>query len=164
MRKIPTKNYIIALIITIVTLLLTLFLTNYFLDKREYENETNMVMNFVSEVKSEEFDNFIVENQDIMIYISNSDIADKELQKKVKKIITKGEFSDDMVYLNMKNIDESFYQHLSDNYFDSSLINTNVITESIIIVKNKKIINIINVNEDNISSLKKDIERIFYGD
>ena len=161
-RIIPKKNYIIVGIITIVTLILTFALSTYYKNQKNYENEMNAIMSFLSEIKIEELDNFITENHDIMIYVSNSDINNNEIQVKVKKVINRNNYAKDIVYLNMKDLSEEFYASFASKYFDDKT-NTNIVSDSLIIMKNGKVINIINITEENISDLVKIIESDFYG-
>ena len=75
MRKIPMKNYIILLAITIVTILLVVYLVNLYQTKKDYENNVNHRMTFLKEIKVEDFDNYITENPEGFIYLSNSVFA-----------------------------------------------------------------------------------------
>lgn len=161
-RIIPTKNYIIAAVISVLTLVIVLVLANYYQQQKAYQNEANTPMGFLSEIKSEELDNFLIENHDVMIYLANSDIDNSKLQNKVKKIITKSEYSNDIVYLNMKNLTEDFYTTFATKYFSDSLVNTNMTSDSLLIIKEGKVINIINITANNLSDLKNVIERDFY--
>lgn len=164
MKKIPKKNYIIVAIITVLTLLIAGYLSNYYIKHQEYKNETSGIMSFLSEVKEEELDNYITESRDVMIYLSNSDIDNSDVQNKIKKVINKNDYTKDIVYLNVKNLDENFYISFAEKYFTENLENTNIIADSLLIIKDGKVLTIINLDEDNISSVKKIIEKDYYGE
>jgi hypothetical protein len=164
MKQIPKKNYIIAIIIVIITVLVACYLANYFMKHQQYENETNGILSFLSEVKAEELDSYITENRDVMIYLSNSDIDNSDIQKKVKKVIKKNDYKKDIIYLNAKNLDEDFYVSFASKYFSENLENTNIIVDSLLIIKDGSVNTIVNLDEDNVSELKKIIEKNYYGE
>lgn len=161
-RIVPTKNYFIAAILSVLTIVIVFVLSNYYQKQKSYENENNSIMGFLSEIKSEELDNFIIENHDIMIYLSNSDIDNSKIQNKVKSIISKNAYAKDIVYLNMKNLTEDFYTTFATKYFSNNLVNTTMSSDSLLIIKEGKVINIINIDNNNLSDLKKVIESDFY--
>lgn len=158
------RNYIIVGIITALTLYGALYLANRYVRQKQYEDEQNSTLGYLSEIKADEFDNYIVENHDIMVYISDSEIDNSELQKKVVKLIRKNSYDKDVIYLNINSLDESFYENLAEKYFSESLENVNLLSDSLLIIKEGKITAITNVTNDNVSELKKFIESYFYGD
>jgi mevalonate kinase len=163
MKKIPTKNYIIVAIISIATLLFVIVMSNYLTKQREYIEQEERI-SYLAEIKEEELENFMIENHDIMIYLANSDIQNEELENKIKTVLEQNDFYKDTIYLDMKDLDEDFYQKLALNYFDDNIINTKIVTESILIIKNQKVIDIINITDDNIDNLTEIIQESFYGE
>lgn len=140
MRKIPMKNYIILSIITVATLLATSYFANVYSLRKEYENSTNVRMNFLKEIRSDEFASFITENPDFLLYISNSD--DKKLidiEKDLKKQIINRDYTKDIIYLNSKNVSSEFKKEL-ENYFVGNISNIRITTlPNFIIVKSGSI-------------------------
>lgn len=163
-KKIPAKNYIIVFIIAIVTIFLIITLSVRYKNQEDYKYETDITF-FLSEIKWEEIDNFIVENHDIMIYIVNSnDDSFKELQTKVKKIISKNNYNKDIVVLNIKDQTEENLNTLKEKYFDTSLKNFKINHDNLLIIKNGKVLNIFEVDNNSIDGLKDFIEKNFYGE
>lgn len=161
-RVVPTRNYVVVFIISIITMIALVLFSVYYKNQKKYENEMNQPMGFLAEINSEELDNYIVENHSIMIYISNSTISDDNIQNEVRNQVEKNNYSQDIIYLDMKDLTEDFYERLAKTYFDKDLTNTNIVTNSILFVKDGIIVDILNIDEKNVKTLSKYIEREFY--
>lgn len=159
-QEVSTKNYILVLIITLATVILTIALATNYKNQRMYENKNVMAL-FLSEVKTDELDTFITENHDIMIYLI-TDNEDDEIQQKAKKIIMKNNFTKDMIVLNI-NVDDEVITNLKEKYFDENLKNVELKENNILFVREGKIVNILNVDLENVKTLKKYINTNFYG-
>ena len=87
MRQIPKKNYYILVVLLVVTILLTLSLSYV------YRNKEKLVSNFYeysSKIKPQEFDEYMTENSDFMIYISDKyDLTYEEFENNFKDKIEK---------------------------------------------------------------------------
>ena len=70
-KEIPTKNYIILIILSLVTLILTFNLAGIYQERMEHNNQSNNIMKFLSEIKEEELKNYVLDNHDTIIYISS---------------------------------------------------------------------------------------------
>lgn len=137
MRKVPLKNYIILLFISVITVLVVFYLRNLYLDKKGYENNNNATMSFLKVLRKYEFDSFITENRDFILYVSDADDASiKEYEEELKNKIIDADYTSNMVYLN---IDEN---NLS--LFDKYLLNVEPIKylPCLVAVKDGKITNV----------------------
>ena len=159
-RKIPTRNYLIVIVIILVTILLALSISNYFRKKIEYQNQTN-ITSYLSEIKIEELDNFLTENHDVMIYLVDSNNSTK-LQNKVKKIILNYNYNKDMVVLNTSSDSESIFNLLKKKYSNPNQ-NSKYMTNSILIIKEGKIVAVFEINDDNVKNMRTFIDTNFYG-
>ncbi len=159
-RKIPTRNYLIVIVIILVTILLALSISNYFRKKIEYQNQTN-ITSYLSEIKIEELDNFLTENHDVMIYLVDSNNSTK-LQNKVKKIILNYNYNKDMVVLNTSSDSESIFNLLKEKYSNPNQ-NSKYMTNSILIIKEGKIVAVFEINDDNVKNMRTFIDTNFYG-
>lgn len=119
MKKIPLKNYLVLIFISIITILLIIYLVNIYNSKKEYENSTNDRMNFIKEITTEDFDNYLRENPDFIIYSSNSESEDIiSLEKKLRNKLIKKDYIKQMVYLNLKNTPIDFIETLKEHTVD----------------------------------------------
>ncbi len=158
MRKIPTRNYLIAVIVMILTLILTVVLAKFYYDSTHPTDEN--YLEFLSEVKPEELDNYLVENHDIMIYVTDSETTDKKIDFQVKKILTKNDYIKDVVYLNLNGLDEDFYNKFSSKY---NINSSSIVNNTLIIIKEEQVKKVINLNDNNVKQIHKYID-VFFGD
>ena len=154
MRKIPKKNYIIAIIFVTLTLLATYILANTYLDVKEVEDKE--YMNFLSQIMPEELDNFIVESHDGMIYMTDNNSL--YIDKVVKKVIVSNDYVKDTVYIDLSLVDDNFYNTLSSKY---NISREKLKGNNLVIIKNQKIVKVINLNEENVKRLKKIIKNFY---
>ncbi|MDD3452891.1 MAG: hypothetical protein PHN42_01265 [Bacilli bacterium] len=141
--KIPTKNYVLALFIVIFTIFITLFLANMYNEKKEYELLKNVRMDFLDIIDSKSIDNYIVENHDVIIYLSNSsDINYESYEKQLKRLIIAMEYEKDIIYLDTKDVDSDFYTKFKEKYFTDELKQKNIelnIIPNLLIIKEGKV-------------------------
>lgn len=164
-RNIPLKNYIILLLIIFLTIVLLVYLTNIYNKKRDYDESKNIRMSFLKIMQEDDFKNFITENQEFVLYISNSDnqnIADFE--KDMKKLVIKKGYDKEMIYLNSKNLSDKFIETIK-NYFSDSLKKENIkLLPNVLIIKNGKISSILYVSSiTNAQDVIDCMEKTFYG-
>ena len=154
MRKVPKKNYLIAIIFMISTLILTYILVDMYLNVKEVIDRD--YMNYLSQIMPDELDSYIIETHDGMIYMAKN--KNRNIDRAVKKVLVNNDYTKDTVYLNLDLVSDKFYENISSKY----KINRQKIKENnIVIIKNKKIIKIINLNEQNIKRLKKNIDNFY---
>lgn len=159
-EKIPVKNYVSVLLISISTIVLTITISNYFKQKIEYQNQANVTA-YLSEIKLEELDNFIVENHEIMILLLDGNNSSK-LQNKMKKIILDNNYNKDMVVLYISDM-ESLSTKLKNKY-SSENQNSKLTFNSLLLIKDGKIKSTFEINEDSLKNMKSFIETNFYGE
>lgn len=110
MRKIPKKNYLYLVLIIFVTVgLLILFVNIY---NSQNENNSKNIMSSLKEIKNEEFENYIRENLDFILYISNSSEY-RNLEIKLNKALKKKDYNNSMIYINYDEIDDDFINILN---------------------------------------------------
>lgn len=155
MKKIPFKNYLIVLVISLFTIIIALIATKYYLEQKKVKMEVNI--DFATEVMEQELDNYIVENRDIMIYLTNSTTLDMEINKKLKEVIEKTNHQNDVIHFNITsstNVSSIFSKYNNKNY--------EIKDNSLVIVKNEKIVNVVDLTKTK-SYIKNHIE-YYYGE
>jgi len=164
-RNIPLKNYIVLLLIIFLTIVLLVYLTNVYNKKRDYDESKNIRMSFLKIMQEDDFENFITENQEFVLYISNSDNQNiVDFEKDMKKLVIKKGYDKEMIYLNSKNLSDKFIETIK-NYFSDSLKKENIkLLPNVLIIKNGKISNILYVSSiTNAQDVIDCIEKTFYG-
>lgn len=157
MRKIPVKNYVIAVIIMIITILATLIAASIYLDSVDINSKE--YLNTLSEIKFDEIDNYIIEAHDVIIYITDSESSNKVVDREFERIINKYNLNQDVVYLNLNGLDESLYNVFALKYNINGTINSN----TLLIFKDGTLTKTINLNERNVKLTNKYINN-FYGE
>jgi len=108
------KEYIYLLILLIVTIGLTLLLS--FLYKQD-EVKTSYSYQKLNRITSDEFEGYMLEQSDVIIYIS--DKTNLSYNKFEKKLINKFEeinLIKNVIYIDKSDMDESLQKKLSENY------------------------------------------------
>ena len=114
MKKILSKNYIILIVLLVVTVFLTLFLSNL------YTAKNKLVSNFyeyANKITPQEFDEYIVENPDTIIYISDKyDLAHETFETKFEKKIESLNLREKLVFMDKENITQDFLSKIKNTY------------------------------------------------
>jgi len=123
MRKIPLKNYIILFLICVITFLLTIYLRNLYLDKKEYENNSNSRMGFLQTIREEELNTFITENRDFILYISNADDDSlEEYEISLKEKIVDNDYTKEIIYLSTETVNSEILNKYVDGKFEVEML------------------------------------------
>ena len=117
-KKIPTKNYIMVLVIFIIVIVAVIYLASWYNTYQDFQKEIPVLQGTISEVKTDELDHYLLENPTTVVYIctaNNDECRDFETQ--YKKEILKNEWQDSMTYLNVDTSDVTQYlSSLLDRY------------------------------------------------
>lgn len=143
-RVVPIKNYYILAIIAIVTIGFVFYLVDWYQNSQENKPGVSVLSGTVSEVKSDELSNYLLDNPNIVIYLASSkDENNKGFEKKLKKYLLDEEISNEFVYLDINEIkDKAFYNEFVNNYYDEDLKNKNISLDyfpNMVLVKDGKV-------------------------
>lgn len=152
-RKIPTKNYVIYSIIVIITLALVLYINSWYKAYKQKELDESYIAQYVNKINYEEFKTFAVENPNLVVYIgtTNCDSCLK-LEKDLYKVIKQYNLKDETIFLNITNL--SKVEELKKD-FNLETLKSNYSIPSIAILKDSKIIDVL--NSDKSGNIKKDL-------
>lgn len=157
--KIPRRNYIIYGLIVIFTVVLTLLFRNWYNINQDLKKKNTIMSEFLVSVNEEEFANYIVENNNVIIYLASSKDENLEsFESEFKNLLIKHNIKEQLVFIDLNQIDNSFFNNLKNDYFIDSLNNIELEKfPNILIMENGKInailynkateINIDDVNE-----------------
>lgn len=114
MRDIPKKNYFILLIMILSVVAITIVLMNAYNNRVK---KTSIMYNYLSEIKENDLDAYLIENPNIVIYIADKyDLSNNQVEKKLKKKMIKLNISDYFVFLNLNN-GMDFINQLNEKYY-----------------------------------------------
>ena len=149
MREIPKKNYMILAVLILVTVLITLVLSNIYL------NREKLVSNFYNNnntIRTNDFDEYLMEYSDLIIYISDKyDLSHESFEKKFEKKLIDLNLKNNLVYIDKNELDTKFLKKLKEEYDLSIDLKK---TPLIVVIIDKKVIkSTIVTNESNVDTI-----------
>ena len=149
MREIPKKNYMILAVLILVTVLITLVLSNIYL------NREKLVSNFYNNnntIRTNDFDEYLMEYSDLIIYISDKyDLSHESFEKKFEKKLIDLNLKNNLVYIDKNELDKKFLKKLKEEYDLSIDLKK---TPLIVVIIDKKVIkSTIVTNESNVDTI-----------
>lgn len=104
-RSIPGKNYIILGIVVLATYALLYYFVSFYNKQKDYENSIHTRMQFLSEVKENEIQNYILDNHDVIIYLSDStDDTYADFENQLKILMKDRNLTKNVVYMDVHKI------------------------------------------------------------
>lgn len=140
MRTIPKKNYIFLGLLAVVTILAVVYVSKWYRASENYYLENSVMKTLVGEVKELEFENYVLENPDIVIYIAKdqSELT-KKFEKKLKKYILDENLKSHFIYLNGKESTDEFLTDFKKKYFMNEVQEIEITYPNILVVENGKV-------------------------
>lgn len=163
MKTIPKKNYILLGLLAVVTILAVIYMSKWYRASENYYLENSVMKELVGEVKELEFENYVLENPDIVIYISKDQSeTTKKFEKKLKNYILDENLKSHFIYVNGKESTESFLLNLRKNYFMNDIKEIEITYPNLLILENGKVKDILyrtSLEERNVSDIKSFLQR-----
>ena len=83
MRKVPVKNYLFLFLIVLFTVGLVFYLRSWYNTSKEFYEQNSVITQVVREIKCEEIENYALENQKFILYVSSG----KDLLLRILRMI-----------------------------------------------------------------------------
>lgn len=149
MREIPKKNYFILFIVIVLSLMIALYFRKWYKAYEDGYLSKSIMGNYLFEINYKELDDYLVENQSAIIYVSkvgNEKI--RNFEKKFINAINQNDLKNKILYLDLSN-----YKGDTNNMYT---INDKDITSvpNISVFKNGKLDDIYVINVDGYSMEK----------
>lgn len=142
MKRIPLKNYFILGIILVSSIFIVLYINKLYLSTK---NNDNILNGFIKEIKTQEIDNYIIENPNFIIYLGDKNNDNKSFEKKFKKLVTKYDLQKDIVFIDISQFNDETFNNFCKKYADKLLKKDS----SLIIVDNQKVIDVLDITKGN---------------
>lgn len=142
MKRIPLKNYFILGIIIASSIFIVLYINKLYLSTK---NNDNILNGFIKEIKTQEIDNYIIENPNFIIYLGYKNNDNKSFEKKFKKLVTKYDLQKDIVFIDISQFNDETFNKFCKKYADKLLKKDS----SLIIVDNQKVIDVLDITKGN---------------
>lgn len=116
--KKPLKNYIILIIIFIVSCGFTLYLCEWYNVYNEYKKQTPVMRGTLSEISYNDLDHYVVDIPSVIIYTCTaSNERCRTFEKNFKKYVDKKNLNEEIVYLNLSDVDQGqFISEFNEKY------------------------------------------------
>ena len=132
-REIPKKNYLYAIIISLLTVIALLYFVRWYNLRNKEMAPTSIIADTIMEVNFSEIDNYLLENPYIMLYINDStNLENEEFEKEFIKYIKKYEFSNKIIYIDIAKLSDNDKKELTEKW----LINKEIFTPNILLIEN----------------------------
>ena len=125
MRKVPVKNYLFLFLIVLFTVGLVFYLRSWYNTSKEFYEQNSVITQVVREIKCEEIENYALENQKFILYVSSGkDSSIKDFENDFRDLIKKLDLGEDILYMNLDYADVDFFYVFMKNKFtdDSEII------------------------------------------
>ena len=142
MKRIPLKNYFILGIILVSSIFIVLYINKLYLSTK---NNDNILNGFIKEIKTQEIDNYIIENPNFIIYLGYKNNDNKSFEKKFKKLVTKYDLQKEIVFIDISQFNDETFNNFCKKYADKLLKKDS----SLIIVDNQKVIDVLDITKGN---------------
>lgn len=154
-RKIPLKNYVILLGLTLGTIFLVFYLRSWYNTSKEYYQNNSIMSEYLSELKSNEINSYIIDNPDVIIYYASAkDTTIKSFEKQFKKLMEEHEISDEIIYIDSSKEENNSIISKLNTISDKKMEGLNI--PNLIYIKEGKVNKILYSNEAQIN--KRDVQ------
>lgn len=143
-KNIPLKNYILLSVILIISVVLVIYFYMWYGTYEENRLNSSIMDKYLTVINYNELDNYLVENNDVVIYISKLEDNDiRAFEKKFKNVIDYNSLNNKILYLNLTNEikNNKLYENIKAKYGISDL-------PSIVIYRNGLIYDVFNIREN----------------
>ena len=143
------KNYIYLTILLIATVIVTILLANLYTKET---TKTSYSYNNLNKITSNEFEEYMMEHTDAIIYIADKEsLSNNKLEKKFIKKLEKLNLLENTIYIDKNEITTEFQKLLKDDY---SYEYNEKSLPTIIVVSDAEIIQVSKIEKDvNIDTL-----------
>ncbi len=151
----PTRNYLIYAGIVLVTILLVVYLCDWYRAYQEYQVTIPIIRGTISEIKTQEVEHYLLENENALLYFCTSEEEDcRTFEVRLKRIIKENQLEGKMTYVNLTDHKDfsSFAKEFEKKYkLKESLLSY----PTIIYMKDQKVENILQGTEESPLSIDR---------
>lgn len=160
-KQIPIKNYIIVIVMFIVTVLLVFGIRSWYRSYVNYKYTIPVIRGKIQEIKLKELEDYISENDNYYIYIgeSNNKFC-RKIEKELPEVLERRNIETETIYLNMDGSSEKELKELLNKSYKEEI---NIKYPIFIIIKDKKVLSFTKNNNIDISDIEKILDEYEIG-
>lgn len=118
-KEVSLKNYIYLFLIILVTIGITYYLYLWFTEYEEEVKNISVLSKYLQVINYNEVDNYIIENDKVYLYVTDTKVSLNEFEYELKKIIIDNNLGKDILYLDISNCCDNDKYQIYNNEFDS---------------------------------------------
>ncbi len=142
-KKIEPKNYLILVVIVVLTVIAVLYMRNLYIMTKEYNAKNSVILEVAKEINENEINNYCLENPKFILYVSSGQNGNiKSFEKEMKKTIQKNDLEEMTLYVNTDKVDPNNLKRTLTNLSQTEKIKDKINTNSevsIYVIENGKI-------------------------
>ena len=157
-KEIPSKNYYIVLLVSVLIIVLTLYMRSFYLNYKNNKINSIFYDKAISQIHESDFDFALSETTEAIMYIGITNSSKvKKMEKSLYKLIEEKNLEDKILYFDVTELSEGKYINLLKNKFSDISIQIGK-APMLIYIKDgeaKEVINSINgiIDENMLNSL-----------
>ena len=155
-KKIPTKNYIIFIVMILLVYALIYYLYSWYKVYSDYQKDIPVIRDSLTEITPEEANHYIQDNSNAVIYscTANNDKC-RAFEKNFKKLVSENSLDQYITYINLNGTDtKNFTEEFNNSYVSSNRKKLKNNYPAIIVFEEGKVIDILQGNENKIITTK----------
>ena len=122
-KPIARKNYFAFISLVAITIFSVISITGWYKNYKYEENRVSILDGVISELVFEEFDTYLIDNKDAVIYITKSgDEKNRGFSERLDKVVTEYNLETKIVYINVEELEG--YEEKIEEKFTNSVIPT----------------------------------------
>lgn len=171
MKVIPRKNYLLAVVICLATLIVVTYLTYICKKNQAIKVEPSILSGYVLELGEKEImtnlRNYALDNPGFVLYVSYDSSKNlNEFEEQLKDLVKEQNIKSNLVFANLNLIaNKNFLNELKDNFFSDDLNNNYIKLEkqpNMFLFKNGKIIKVLYYAEHKIDI--EDVKKFLFNE
>ena len=116
-KKIPTKNYVIVIIMYAISIAMVFGLCVWYKNYKEYRLTIPVISGKIQEVKMNEFDSYITSHESGFVYIGTASNRNcRDIEEDLLALLKRRNIINDTVYINMSDERENGLKSILSNY------------------------------------------------
>ena len=148
-RRIKKTNYLILVLIFLVTFIAIFLLRRVYLNYKDYNLKRSLLVGVVEEIKAVELNNYIGDKADVVLYLGNADEESKTLEKKLLKDLKDNHLEEQLIFMDLKTDEEKeeFIKDFNQNNEDNSKFQIKKLPALVIYI-NREIVSVVSKEEN----------------
>ena len=120
-KKIPFKNYIFLALILIVSIITLIYFYMWYSKIEESKITTPIMNDYFSVINYNELSDYLVENKNVVVYVSELNDETRKFENKFRKIVNKYSLNNSMLYLNLTDENKKIVNNFKSSFNIESL-------------------------------------------